>query len=249
MLTGRLPISLGAACTVMDEIGGGFQGKIAFDRACPSVTQKRPLASHFSTASWVALGHENESTGLPESSKRHWKNESGYWRHKGGRQARRAEEPAEAVAIDGEAVAQGQHRMSARPRRSTDSGRSSCSRRVLSRRPAGIFINPFERGEIGPDLFRKACEFGLEGLVSKHRGRLYQSGRSKQRGNARGGVMLSDVQGLIVGLPDVRSPPTIRRAPGGRSLPGGVIDTCVNCAVLLVPPGHTVRPLAPPAHR
>jgi Protein of unknown function (DUF3800) len=25
----------------------------------------------------------------------------------------------------------------------------------------------FEQGEIGPDLFRKACEFGLEGLVSK----------------------------------------------------------------------------------
>ena len=46
-------------------------------------------------------------------------------------------------------------------------------------RPEGIFINPFEQGEIGPDLFRKACEFGLEGLVSKHRDRLYQSGWSK----------------------------------------------------------------------
>jgi hypothetical protein len=57
--------------TVMDEIGSGGQGKIAFDRACPSVTQKRPLVSHFPTARWVALGHENESTGLPESSKRH----------------------------------------------------------------------------------------------------------------------------------------------------------------------------------
>jgi bifunctional non-homologous end joining protein LigD len=40
----------------------------------------------------------------------------------------------------------------------------------------GIFI---KQGEIGPDLFRKACEFGLEGLVSKHRDRPYQSGRSK----------------------------------------------------------------------
>jgi bifunctional non-homologous end joining protein LigD len=32
------------------------------------------------------------------------------------------------------------------------------------RRPAGIFIAPFETGEIAPDLFRKACEFGLEGF-------------------------------------------------------------------------------------
>ena len=73
VLTERLPISLGAACTVMDEIGGGGQGKFAFGKACPSVTQKRPLVSHFPTARWVALGHENESTGLPESRKRHLK--------------------------------------------------------------------------------------------------------------------------------------------------------------------------------
>jgi ATP-dependent DNA ligase len=51
--------------------------------------------------------------------------------------------------------------------------------RLLARRQEGIFISPFEQGEIGPDLFRKACEFGLEGLVSKHRDRPYQSGRSK----------------------------------------------------------------------
>jgi hypothetical protein len=69
--------ALGAA---MDQIAGGGQGKIAFDRACPSVTQKRPLVSRFRTARWVALGHENESTSLRESSKRHWKNESGCWR-------------------------------------------------------------------------------------------------------------------------------------------------------------------------
>ena len=61
----------------------------------------------------------------------------------------------------------------------------------LAHRPEGIFLSPFEQGEIGPDLFRKeqdeigpdlfrkACEFGLEGLVSKHRDRPYQSGRSK----------------------------------------------------------------------
>jgi ATP-dependent DNA ligase len=51
--------------------------------------------------------------------------------------------------------------------------------RLLARRPDGIFISQFEQGEIGPDLFRKACEFGLEGLVSKHRDRPYQGGRSK----------------------------------------------------------------------
>jgi bifunctional non-homologous end joining protein LigD len=36
--------------------------------------------------------------------------------------------------------------------------------RLSARRPEGIFINPFERGEIGPDLFRAACRMGLEGL-------------------------------------------------------------------------------------
>ena len=51
--------------------------------------------------------------------------------------------------------------------------------RLLARRPEGIFLSPFEQGEIGPDLFRKACEFGLEGIVSKHRDRPYQAGRSK----------------------------------------------------------------------
>jgi ATP-dependent DNA ligase len=51
--------------------------------------------------------------------------------------------------------------------------------RLLARRPEGIFLSPFETGEIGPELFRKACEFGLEGLVSKHRDRPYQAGRSK----------------------------------------------------------------------
>jgi bifunctional non-homologous end joining protein LigD len=51
--------------------------------------------------------------------------------------------------------------------------------RLLARRPEGIFVNPFERGEIGPKLFRAACRMGLEGLVSKHRERPYQAGRSK----------------------------------------------------------------------
>jgi hypothetical protein len=38
---------------------------------------------------------------------------------------------------------------------------------LLARRPDGIFVAPFEQGEIGPDLFRAACNMGLEGLVSK----------------------------------------------------------------------------------
>jgi ATP-dependent DNA ligase len=32
-----------------------------------------------------------------------------------------------------------------------------------------------------PDLFRKACEFRLEGPVSKHRGRAYRPVRSPNR--------------------------------------------------------------------
>jgi bifunctional non-homologous end joining protein LigD len=32
-------------------------------------------------------------------------------------------------------------------------------------------------GEIGPDLFDAARRMGLEGLVSKHRGRTYGGGR------------------------------------------------------------------------
>jgi bifunctional non-homologous end joining protein LigD len=50
---------------------------------------------------------------------------------------------------------------------------------LLARRPDGITVAPFERGEIGPDLFRAACRMGLEGLVSKHREQPYQAGRSK----------------------------------------------------------------------
>jgi len=48
--------------------------------------------------------------------------------------------------------------------------------RLLARRPDGIFIAPFESGEIGPNLFRAACRMGLEGLVSKHKERAYRGG-------------------------------------------------------------------------
>src|SRR4051812_27717328 len=51
--------------------------------------------------------------------------------------------------------------------------------RLLARRPEGIFVSPFERGEIGPDLFQAACRFGLEGLVSKRMDGSYRGGRSK----------------------------------------------------------------------
>jgi ATP-dependent DNA ligase len=51
--------------------------------------------------------------------------------------------------------------------------------RLLRGRPDGIFINPFEQGEIGPDLFWAACRMGLEGLVSKRADRPYRGGRSK----------------------------------------------------------------------
>jgi bifunctional non-homologous end joining protein LigD len=40
-------------------------------------------------------------------------------------------------------------------------------------------LSDFEQGEIGLDLFRKACEFGFEGLVSKRRDRPSRAGRSK----------------------------------------------------------------------
>jgi hypothetical protein len=32
--------------------------------------------------------------------------------------------------------------------------------RLLARRSDGIFVAPFEQGEIGPDLFRAACNVG-----------------------------------------------------------------------------------------
>jgi bifunctional non-homologous end joining protein LigD len=50
--------------------------------------------------------------------------------------------------------------------------------RLLARRPDGIFVAPYQQGEIGPDLFRAACNMGLEGLVSKRRDRSYRGGRS-----------------------------------------------------------------------
>ena len=53
------------------------------------------------------------------------------------------------------------------------------ARLLLARRPDGIFAAPYEQGEIGPDLFKAACDMGLEGLVSKRADRPYRAGRSK----------------------------------------------------------------------
>ncbi len=51
--------------------------------------------------------------------------------------------------------------------------------RLLARRPDGIFVAPFETGNIGIDLFRAACRLGLECLVSKHRNRPDRGVRQK----------------------------------------------------------------------
>jgi bifunctional non-homologous end joining protein LigD len=50
--------------------------------------------------------------------------------------------------------------------------------RLLARGVDGIMISDFERGEIGPDLFRHACLMGLEGLVSKRADSPYRAGRT-----------------------------------------------------------------------
>jgi bifunctional non-homologous end joining protein LigD len=51
--------------------------------------------------------------------------------------------------------------------------------RLLVRRPDGIFVADFVQAEIGPDLYRKACEFRLEGIVSKRSDWPYRAVRSK----------------------------------------------------------------------
>ena len=75
--------------------------------------------------------------------------------------------PLNVLAVDGEDV-----------RDLPLSMRKASLERLLRGRPDGIFINPFEIGAIGPDLFRAACDMGLEGLVSKRSDRPYRGGRS-----------------------------------------------------------------------
>jgi hypothetical protein len=51
--------------------------------------------------------------------------------------------------------------------------------RLLARRADGIHLAPFEQGEIGPALFKAACDLMLEGLVSKRRDSRYRAGPSR----------------------------------------------------------------------
>jgi len=51
----------------------------------------------------------------------------------------------------------------------------------LLRSRDGNFINPFEMGAIGPELYRAACDMGLEGLVSKRARAIRRSGNLRQR--------------------------------------------------------------------
>jgi ATP-dependent DNA ligase len=54
--------------------------------------------------------------------------------------------------------------------------------RLLRGRPDGTFVAPFEQREIGPDLFRAACNLGREGMVSKRRDLPYRAGHAPYDG-------------------------------------------------------------------
>ena len=51
---------------------------------------------------------------------------------------------------------------------------------TIARRPDGVFAAPYKQGEIGSDLFRAACNWGLEGIVSERVDRPYRAARSKE---------------------------------------------------------------------
>ncbi|MCK1455303.1 hypothetical protein IVB36_31670 [Bradyrhizobium sp. 35] len=44
-------------------------------------------------------------------------------------------------------------------------------------RSEGIFVTPFEQGEIAPDLFWAACRIEIEDLISKRRKCAYKGSR------------------------------------------------------------------------
>ena len=76
--------------------------------------------------------------------------------------------------------------------------------RLLARRPDGIFVAPFEQGEIGPDLFRAACDMGLEGMVSKRADRPQPSAasrRTKRRGRSKPPIIRRETMELNVQVP------------------------------------------------
>ena len=68
--------------------------------------------------------------------------------------------------------------------------------RLLERGPDGIFISSFE--QVGPDLFRAACNMGLEGLVSKRRDRPYRGGPSKDWVKVKNGNGAREGRVLII---------------------------------------------------
>src|ERR1700756_2280090 len=62
--------------------------------------------------------------------------------------------------------------------------------RLLARRPDGIFVAPFEQGEIGPDLFRAACGMDLRvwcrsGLIAPIAPDGGRTGSKSRTGNIR----------------------------------------------------------------
>ena len=61
---------------------------------------------------------------------------------------------------------------------------------LLRGRAEGIFVAPFEQGEIGPELFEVACRMWLERLVPKHRERVYWPGRLTAGSRSRTGNIL-----------------------------------------------------------
>ena len=61
---------------------------------------------------------------------------------------------------------------------------------LLRGRAEGIFVAPFEQGEIGPELFEVACRMWLEGLVSKHRERVYWPDATTGSRSKTGNILL-----------------------------------------------------------
>ena len=50
--------------------------------------------------------------------------------------------------------------------------------RSVAAKSPGIQLNPYLTGDAGPARFEHACKMGLEGIMSKHRERADQAGRS-----------------------------------------------------------------------
>jgi ATP-dependent DNA ligase len=78
---------------------------------------------------------------------------------------------------------------------------------ILRRRPQGIFVATFDRGEIGPQLFEAACRMGLEGLVSKRTDRAYRPAVATTGSRSRTGRILP-----IAALPIGRLCPEVRQS-------------------------------------